>query len=80
MKAKQLDKLFDDNQKDVLDHFDVSKATRPNLAKERVNVDFPLWMVNQLDSEARRVGVTRQSIIKVWLAERLEQARSEKLI
>ena len=72
MKAKQLDKLFDDNQKDVLDHFDVSKATRPNLAKERVNVDFPVWMINDLDKAAATMGVTRQAVIKIWLAERLK--------
>ena len=65
MKAKQLDKLFDDNQKDVLDHFDVSKATRPNLAKERVNVDFPVWMINDLDKAAATMGVTRQAVIKI---------------
>jgi hypothetical protein len=72
MKANQLDKLFDDNQKDVLDHFDVSKATRPNLAKERVNVDFPVWMINDLDKAAATMGVTRQAVIKIWLAERLK--------
>lgn len=72
MKANQLDKLFDDNQKDVLDHFDVSKATRPNLAKERVNVDFPVWMIDDLDKAAATMGVTRQAVIKIWLAERLK--------
>jgi hypothetical protein len=72
MKAKQLDKLFDDNQKDVLDHFDVSKAIRPNLAKERVNVDFPVWMIDDLDKAAATMGVTRQAVIKIWLAERLK--------
>ena len=72
MKAKQLDKLFDDNQKDVIDQFDVSKATRPNLAKERVNVDFPVWMIDDLDKAAATMGVTRQAIIKIWLAERLK--------
>ena len=72
MKAKQLDKLFDDNQKDVLDHFDVSKATRPNLTKERVNVDFPVWMIDDLDKAAATMGVTRQAVIKIWLAERLK--------
>jgi hypothetical protein len=72
MKAKKLDKLFDDNQKDVLDHFDVSKASRPNLAKERVNVDFPVWMIDDLDKAAATMGVTRQAVIKIWLAERLK--------
>ena len=75
MKAEAFDKLFDDGE-DVSHLLDLSTAQRPNQKQKRVNVDFPLWMVNQLDSEARRVGVTRQSIIKVWLAERLEQINS----
>ena len=75
MKAEEFDKLFDDG-KDISHLLDLSTAHRPNQEQKRVNVDFPLWMVNQLDSEARRIGVTRQSIIKVWLAERLEQGNS----
>lgn len=77
MKAEEFDKLFDDGE-DVSHLLDLSTARRPNQEQKRVNVDFPLWMVRQLDSEARRVGVTRQSIIKVWLAERLEQASAQK--
>lgn len=73
MKANKFDEMFDDGE-DISDLLDLSSARRPNQAQKRVNVDFPLWMVNQLDAEARRIGVTRQSIIKVWLAERLEQA------
>ena len=72
MKTKTLDERFDDGE-DVLDEFDVSKATRPLLAPKRVNVDFPLWMVERLDMEAKRLGVTRQSIIKMWLADRLDK-------
>ena len=73
MKAKQLDKLFDDNQKkDVVDHFDVSKAIRTNLEKERVNVDFPVWMIDDLDKAAATMSVTRRAVIKIWLAERLK--------
>ena len=74
MKADDFDTLFDDG-KDVSHLLDLSTAKRPNQEQKRVNVDFPKWMVTQLDAEARRVGVTRQSIIKVWLAERLEQAK-----
>jgi len=77
MKAEKFEQLFDDGE-DVSHLLDLSSARRPNQDQKRVNVDFPLWMVKQLDSEARRVGVTRQSIIKVWLAERLEQAKSKK--
>ncbi len=76
MKAKEIDKKFDDNKEDILDAFDLSKARRPNQEQKRVNVDFPTWMVTSLDKEARHLGVTRQSIIKVWLAERLEKTAS----
>jgi len=76
MKAKILDKKFDDNKEDILDAFDLSKARRPNQEQKRVNVDFPAWMVTSLDKEAKHLGVTRQSIIKVWLAERLEKTAS----
>lgn len=75
MKASGLDKKFDDGVEDVIDDFDMSSATRPNREQKRVNVDFPLWVVESLDREANRLGVTRQSIIKVWIAERLEKVR-----
>lgn len=78
MKAKSLDKKFDDNQSDIVDELDVSTIKRPNQAQKRVNVDFPTWMIESLDKEASRLGVTRQSIIKVWLAERLEQPTFNK--
>lgn len=74
MKAKDFDEKFDSG-KDVLDELDLSAARRPNQEQRRVNVDFPTWMIDKLDREAKRLGVTRQSIIKVWLAERLEQAK-----
>ena len=71
MKAKQLDTNFD-NGKDITQSLDLSKIRRSNQEQRRVNVDFPTWMIDSLDKEATRLGVTRQSIIKVWLAERLE--------
>ena len=73
MKAKEFDKKFDDG-KDISKYLDVSKAKRPEQEQKRVNVDFPLWMIHLLDREAKRLGVARQSIIKVWIAERLERA------
>lgn len=73
MKAKTFDKKFDEGQS-VLEHLDISKAKRPNQEQKRVNVDFPLWMIHSLDKEAKRLGVPRQSIIKIWLAERLERS------
>ena len=78
MKAKALDRKFDENKEDIVDEFDLSTIRRPNQQQKRVNVDFPTWMVESLDKEASRLGVTRQSIIKVWLAERLEQSASSK--
>jgi hypothetical protein len=69
--AKELDRRFDDGE-DISVYLDWNKATRPGLEQRRVNVDLPSWMINSLDTEAKRVGVTRQSIVKVWLAERLK--------
>jgi hypothetical protein len=73
MKAREFDKRFDEGE-DVSKYLDMTKARRPGQEQKRVNVDFPLWMVRLLDKEARRLGVPRQSIIKVWVAERLEKA------
>jgi len=73
MKAKDFDEKFDAGEEDILDDLDLSSAKRSNQQQKRVNVDFPIWMIDSLDKEATRLGVTRQSIIKVWLAERLEQ-------
>lgn len=77
MKAKKFDRDFDQG-KDVSAVLDLSKARRPKQEQKRVNVDFPTWMIEMLDKEAGRLGVTRQSIIKVWLAERLEQSASNQ--
>ena len=73
MKAKEFDKRFDEGQ-DVSKYLDVSKARRPVQDQKRVNVDFPVWMIHLLDKEAKRLGVPRQSIIKLWVAERLKKA------
>ena len=72
MKAKDLDKKFDEGQ-DISQYLDTAKARRPAQEQKRVNVDFPLWMIQLLDKEAKRLGVPRQSIIKVWVAERLQK-------
>jgi hypothetical protein len=72
MKAREFDKRFDEG-KDISKYLDVSKARRRGQEQKRVNVDFQLWMIQRLDREARRLGVPRQSIIKVWVAERLEK-------
>jgi hypothetical protein len=73
MKARDFDEKFDSG-KDVSGDVDWAKARRPNLALRRVNVDFPSWVVEALDREARRLGVTRQALVKLWIAERLGKA------
>ncbi len=73
MKAKEFDKKFDEGG-DITKYLDVSKARRTGQEQKRVNVDFPKWMIHELDKEAKRLGVPRQSIIKVWVAERLKKA------
>ena len=75
MKAKTFDQKFDSGET-ILDQLDVHKARRIGLEARRVNVDFPSWMVDSQDREARRMGVTRQSLIKLWLADRLAQPAS----
>lgn len=73
MKAKEFEKKFDKGE-DILKYLDLSKAKRVEQEQKRVNVDFPIWMIHDLDKEAQRLGVPRQSIIKLWVAERLEKA------
>ena len=73
MKAKDFEKKFDENKTDIIDDLDLSTLKRPNQQQKRVNVDFPVWVIDSLDKEAGRVGVSRQSIIKLWLVEKLEQ-------
>lgn len=72
MKAEEFDRKFDAGE-DITSDLDLTGLHRPALEQRRVNVDFPSWMIESLDREARRLGVTRQSIIKVWIAERLER-------
>jgi len=77
MKAKAFENQFDAGV-DLSAALDLSKARRVAQAPKRVNVDFPAWMVESLDREASKLGVTRQSVIKVWLAERLESSASQR--
>ena len=72
MNSSDFDQLFESGDS-VLNALDLNSPRRPRLQQKRVNVDFPLWMVEQLDREASRLGVTRQSIIQMWLSERLER-------
>jgi len=72
MNATRFDQKFDAGEK-ITDQLDLKKAHRPGVDAKRVNVDFPAWMVQSIDRHARRFGITRQSLIKMWLAEKLEQ-------
>ena len=74
MKAEEFDKAFDESG-DITPCLDLSKARRIQQEHKRVNVDFPVWMIDSLDKEATRLGVSRQSVIKVWLGERLQQQK-----
>ena len=71
MTSDDFEKDFDEG-KDIMKYLDVSRARRGKRPVKRVNVDFPDWMVLALDIEAGKIGVTRQSLIKMWLAERLD--------
>ncbi|MDQ7065964.1 MAG: CopG family transcriptional regulator [candidate division KSB1 bacterium] len=72
MKAKEFEQIFDRGE-DITEYLDLKKARRSDQEQKRVNVDFPIWMIKSLDREARRLGVTRQDIINIWIAERLER-------
>ena len=74
IKSKSFDKAFDRGE-DITPYLDKSKASRPNQKIRRVNVDFPEWVIEGLDNEAGRLGVTRQSLVKMWIAERLDRIK-----
>lgn len=71
IKASDFDKKFDEGKEDIVENLDLASARRLNIEPKRVNVDFPAWMVASLDKEAHRLGVTRQSLIKMWLNDKL---------
>ena len=71
MKAKEFDKKFDSGES-ILQHLEINRAVRAGQEQRRVNVDFPAWMISRLDKEAKRLGVPRQSLIKIWIAEKLQ--------
>jgi len=78
MKAEEFDKIFDDNKEDIIEYIDLSNIRRPNLEPKRINIDFPSWMVKKLDEEAQHIGVSRQAIIKTWLAEKIMNLEYKK--
>ena len=71
MKASSFDKKFESGE-DITHLLDLTKVRRLGLEVKRVNVDFPEWMVDSLDKEAHRLGITRQSLIKIWVADKLD--------
>jgi hypothetical protein len=73
MKAKEFDKKFETGE-DMTDDLDFSKARRVNQEPKRVNIDFPAWVVERLDKQSKRLGITRQALVKVWIAEKLKEA------
>ncbi len=80
MNATNFDKKFNQDDSDIIDDLNIATARRVNLEQKRINVDFPSWVVESLDREAARIGVTRQSIIKVWLVERLHAEAANKAL
>lgn len=77
MKAEEFDKIFDEGKEDVLQYADLTKTNHPNLEQKKINVDMPIWLINTLDFKAKELGISRQAVIKTWLAER---AKTEKNI
>lgn len=71
MKAKDLDKMFDSGEVDITPYLKLESLAHPGHQQKRVNVDFPEWMLKKLDKEANHLGVPRQSLIKVWIAQQL---------
>ncbi len=77
MKAKDFDKAFDEGE-NISQSVDWSKASRPGRKTQRINIDFPEWMVTDLDNDAERLGVARQAIVKTWIADRLDEKKREQ--
>jgi hypothetical protein len=75
MKAAEFDRKFDEGA-DISAWVDPKSIERPGLTPRRVNVDFPEWVIANLDIQSRRIGVSRQSLIKLWISERLQQERN----
>ncbi len=74
-KASEFDRAFDEGE-DLTERLDLEKARRPNYETRRVNVDFPDWMIRALDQESQRLGVSRQALIKLWIANQLDQKKA----
>ena len=73
IQAKDFDKKFDEGKEDIIEYLDFAQMRQPDNERRQVNVNFPLWMVEALKLEAHRLGISYQSLIKVWIAERLDR-------
>ncbi len=73
--AEEFDEIFDRGEEDIVQYLDLKSARRINQEPQRVNIDFPKWIVKLLDEESNLLGVTRQSLVKIWIAERLEKVK-----
>jgi hypothetical protein len=73
-KAKDFDNKFESGE-DLTNQLNFSKARRVNQESKRVNIEFPLWVVGQLDKQSKRLGIIRQALVKVWIAEKLKEER-----
>lgn len=75
--AEEFDQRFDRGD-DISAFIDKTTITRPGIEARRVNVDFPEWIIQRLDVESKMIGVSRQSLIKLWVSERLQQERKAR--
>jgi hypothetical protein len=71
--AEEFDEIFDKGEQDIIQYLDLKSVRRINEVPQRVNIDFPRWVVHRLDRESQRLGVSRQALVKLWIAERLEK-------
>ena len=75
--VEEFDKIFDEGKEDIMDYLDLDSAEvhYPDTRVRRVNVDFPEWMIQELDAAAERLAINRQAVIKTWIADRLKQEK-----
>ncbi|MBV9216097.1 MAG: CopG family transcriptional regulator [Acidobacteria bacterium] len=73
MTAEEFDEIFDRGEEDIIQYLDLKSMRRVNQEPQRVNIDFPKWVVKRLDEESQLLGVSRQALVKLWIAERLEK-------
>ncbi|MDJ0601503.1 MAG: CopG family antitoxin [Crocosphaera sp.] len=71
--AEELDKIFDEGEEDIIEYLDFSTAHRPGLEENNINIALPEWMINRIDLEAKRLGISSQLVIRNWLTERLDK-------